>query len=109
MGPLGACLGLIDCTRTPVRSGFQCCFVLFLFVCEKLRTPVRSGDLVPFFVPSEGPLEALWGHSWGTVGAYPFNMLKKHQSSTTAEKQCPTADGWGRRETLSKQVYLGRV
>ena len=53
--------------------------VLFFssLVCEKLRTPVRSCDLVALFEPSEGPLEALWGHSWGTVSAYPFNMLKK--------------------------------
>ena len=91
-----------------MRSGFQCCFVLFLFVCEKLRTPVRSGDLVALFEPSEGPLEALWGHSWGTVGAYPFNMLKKPQSSATAEKHVPAAGGGGRGETLSKQIYLER-
>ena len=53
--------------------------VLFfvLFVCEKLRTPVRSGDLVALFEPSGGPLEARWRHSWGTVSAFPFNMLKK--------------------------------
>ena len=77
MGPLGACVGLIDFTRTPVRSGVLCCFVLCFFMGDITRTPVRSGDLVPFFEPSEGPLEALWGHSWGTVSAYPFNMLKK--------------------------------
>ena len=47
---------------------------------------VRSGDLVALSEPSEGHLEALWGHSWGTVSAYPFNMLKKPQSSATAEK-----------------------
>ena len=70
---------------------------------------MRSGDLVALFEPSEGPLEALWGHSWGTVGAYPFNMLKKHQSSAIAEKQCPAVGGLGQGETLSKQVYLGRV
>ena len=70
---------------------------------------MRSGDLVALFEPSEGPLEALWGHSWGTVGAYPFNMLKKLQSSATAEKQVPAAAGVSLGETLSKQVYLGRV
>ena len=70
---------------------------------------MRSGDLVALFEPSEGPLEALWGHSWGTVSAYPFNMLKKPQSSATAEKQGPAAVGGARGETLSKQVYLGRV
>ena len=70
---------------------------------------MRSGDLVALFEPSEGPLEALWGHSWGTVGAYPFNMLKKPQSSATAEKVGPAAGGQSRGETLSKQVYLGRV
>ena len=68
-----------------------------------------AGDLVALFEPFEWPLEALWGHSWGTVSAYPFNMLKKHQSSAIAEKQGPAAGGWGRGETLSKQVYLGRV
>ena len=70
---------------------------------------MRSGDLVALFEPSEGPLEALWGHSWGIEGAYPFNMLKKHQSSATAEKQGPAAGGLTLGETLSKQVYLGRV
>ena len=70
---------------------------------------MRSGDLVPFFEPSEGPLEALWGHSWGTVSAYPFNMLKKPESSATAEKQGPAVGGVGQGETLSKQVYFGRV
>ena len=45
-----------------------------------------SGDLVGLLETSEGPLEALSGDSWGTVSAYPFNMLKKHESSATAEK-----------------------
>ena len=70
---------------------------------------MRSGDLVGLFEISEGPLEALWGHSWGTVSAYPFDMLKKPESSATAEKQCPAAVGVSLGETLSKQVYLGRV
>ena len=70
---------------------------------------MRSGDLVALFEPSEGPLEALWGHSWGTVSAYPFSLFKKPESSATAEKQGPAAVGGGRGETLSKQVYLGRV
>ena len=68
--------------------------------------------MVALFEPSEGPIDALWGHSWGTVGAYPFdmlfNMLKKPESSATAEKGGPAADGQSRGETLSKQVYLGR-
>ena len=68
-----------------------------------------SGDLVALFEPSEGPLGALLGPSWGTVGAYEFDMLKKHESSATAEKRGPTAGGQSRGETLSKQVYLGRV
>ena len=67
-----------------------------------------SGDLVALFEPSEGPLGALLGPSWGTVGAYPFDMLKKQESSATAEKQCPAAVGGGWGETLSKKVYLGR-
>ena len=70
---------------------------------------MRSGDLVALFEPSEGPLEALWGHSWGTVGAYPFDMLKKQESSATAEKWGPAVRGGSQGETLSKQVYLGRV
>ena len=53
------------------------CLFFVLFVCEKLRAPVRSGDLVALFEPSEGPLEARWRHSWGTVSAFPFNMSKK--------------------------------
>ena len=57
------------------------------------------------FEASEGPLEALWGHLF----AYPFNMLKNPVSSATAEKQGPAADCLARGETLSKQVYLGRV
>ena len=70
---------------------------------------MRSGDLEAFFDPFEGPLEALWGHSWGTVSAYPFNMLKKPESSAIAEKQSPAAESGGRGETLSKQVYFGRL
>ena len=58
---------------------------------------------------SWGPLGALLGPSWGTVGAYQFDMLKKQESSATAVKLVPTAGGWSRGETLSKQVYLGRV
>ena len=44
--------------------------VLFFasFACQKPRTPGIAGDLV--FELSEGPLEGLWGPSWGTVGAY---------------------------------------
>ena len=52
-----------------------------------------SGDLVAVFEPSEGPLEALWGHSWGTVGAYPFDMFKNEESSATAGKLGPAAGG----------------
>ena len=58
------------------------------------------------------PLSALLkflGLSWGTVGAYQFDMLKKQESSATAVKQRPAVVGWARGETLSKQVYLGRV
>ena len=84
--------------------------VLFFasFVIEKPRTPGISGDLMALFEPSEGPLGALLGPSWGTVGAYPFDMLKKEESSATAGKLGPAAGGGGRGETLSKQVYLGR-
>ena len=55
------------------------------------------------------PLSALLEPSWGTVGAYQFDMFKKHESNATAVKLGPAAGGqsWG--ETLSKQVYLGRV
>ena len=68
-----------------------------------------SGDLVALFEPSEGPLGAFLGLSWGTVGAYEFDMLKKHESSATAVKLGPAAACQSRGETLSKQVYLGRV
>ena len=70
---------------------------------------MRSGDLVALFEPSKGPLGALWGNSWGTVSAYPFDMFKKPESSATAEKQCPAAVGVSLGQTLSKQVYFGRV
>ena len=68
-----------------------------------------SGDLVALFEPSEGPLGAFLGLSWGTVSAYEFDMLKKHESSATAVKLGPAAGGQSRGETLSKQVYLGGV
>ena len=61
------------------------------------------------FETSQCPLEGLLGLSWGTVGAYQFDMLKKQESSATAEKGGPAAGGQSRGETLSKQVYLGRV
>ena len=54
-------------------------------------------------------LGALLGASWGTVGACQFDMLKKQESNATAEKQGPAAVPQSRGETLSKQVYLGRV
>ena len=68
-----------------------------------------SGDLVAFFEPSEGPLGALLGPSCGTVSAYEFDMLKNQESSATAVKLGPAAAYQSRGETLSKQVYLGRV
>ena len=56
------------------------------------------------------PLEDLLEEpSWGTVGAYPFDMLKKQESSATAETLGPAVGGGSQGETLSKQVYLGRV
>ena len=54
------------------------------------------------------PRGALLEPSWGTVGAYPFDMLKKQESSATAGKQGPAVGGSASGETLSKQVYLGR-
>ena len=60
------------------------------------------------FETSECPLGALLGPSWGTVGAYQFDMLKKQESSATAGKQGPAEGGGARGETLSKQVYSGR-
>jgi len=47
--------------------------------------------------------------SWGTVGAYQFDMLKKQASNATAEKGGPAEAGGALGETLNKQVYLGRV
>ena len=70
---------------------------------------VRSGDLVALSEPSEGHLEALWGHSWGTVSAYPFNMLKKPQSSATAEKMGPAAWGGARRGNVEHFALEGFV
>ena len=47
------------------------------------RTPRGSGDQRALLVPSWSPLGALLGHSWGTVGAYLFDMLKKLNVSET--------------------------
>ena len=55
------------------------------------------------------PLGALLEPSWGTVGAYQFDMLKKQESNATAEKGGPAEGGGALGETLSKQVYLGNV
>ena len=49
--------------------------------------------------PSRGPLGAL----------SQFDMLKKQESNATAEKGGPAAGSQALGETLSKQVYLGRV
>ena len=68
-----------------------------------------TGDQKALLETSWCPLGALLEPSWGTVGAYQFDMLKKHESSATAVKLGPAAGGQGRGETLSKQVYLGRV
>ena len=54
------------------------------------------------------PLGALLGPSWGTVGAYPFDMCKNEESRATAGRQGPAFGGSASGETLSKQVYLGR-
>ena len=43
--------------------------------------------------------------AWGTVSAYLFNMLKKPESSATADKGGPAASGLAPGETSSKQVY----
>ena len=69
---------------------------------------MKSGDQRALFETFWCPLGGLLGLSWGTVGAYQFDMLKKQESSATAGKQCPAAGGGARGETLSKQVYLGR-
>ena len=72
------------------------------------RTRNVSGDQRGLFESSKCPFGALWGLSWGIVGAYQFDMLKKPESSAIAEKGGPAAGGQARGETLSKQVYLGR-
>ena len=82
---------------------------LLAAACAKPRPLVIANDLVAFLEPSDGPLEAILEPSWGTVGAYQFDMLKKQESSTTAEKGGPAVGRVTRGETLSKQVYLGRV
>ena len=56
-----------------------------------------------------GSKRASLGGEKCTVGAYEFDMLKKHGSSATVEKWGPAAVGQSRGETLSKQVHLGRV
>ena len=76
---------------------------------ENQRTSRGSGDQRALLVPSWSPLGALLEPSWGTVGAYPFDMLKNQESSPTAVKLGPAAACQSRGETLSKQVYLGRV
>ena len=78
-------------------------------IVKNQRTPKGSGDQGGHFGTSWCPLWALLVPSWGTVGAYEFDMLKKHESSATAEKWGPAAGSQSRGETLSKQVYLGRV
>ena len=67
-----------------------------------------SGDQRALFETSWRPFGTLLEPSWGTVGAYEFDMLKKHESSATAEKWGPAVGGQSQGETLSKQVYLGR-
>ena len=75
----------------------------------KIQRNLRvSGDQEGLFETSWCPLWALLGPSWGTVGAYPFDMLKNEESSATAGKQGPAVGGSASGETLSKQVYLGR-
>ena len=68
-----------------------------------------ASDLVALFDPSKWLFEAILERSRDTVGAYPLDMLKTQESSATAGKQGPAAVGGGRGETLSKQVYLGRL
>ena len=58
---------------------------------------------------SAGRKVRLRGSKKCTVGAYEFAMCKNKESSATAVKLCPAAGGQSRGETLSKQVYLGRV
>ena len=48
------------------------------------RTLGGSGDQRPLFETSLCPLGALLDASWGTVGAYQYDMLKKQKSSATA-------------------------
>ena len=102
-------LGLMDCTRTPVVSGFQCCFVLYFSCVQKPRTPVISSDLVDLFEPLKDLLKA-FGVTLGALSVPTrLTCLKKNHSSATAEKHGPTAVGVSLGEILSKQVYLGRV
>ena len=73
---------------------------------QNQRTPIKSGDQKALFETFWCPLGGLLGLSWGTVGAYQLDMLKKQESSATAVKQCPAAGGQALWETMSKQVYL---
>ena len=67
-----------------------------------------SGDQRGLFETLWCSLWASLGPSWGTVGAYPFDMFKNKENSATARKLGPTASCLVRGETLSKQVYVGR-
>ena len=57
LGPLG---GLIDCTRTLVVAGFQCCFVLCFFCVRKAE---NTGDNLW----SGGSIWALLVPAWGLL------------------------------------------
>ena len=62
------------------------------------RAPRGSGDLRALFETFQCPVGALLGHSWGTVGAYPFDMLKKapkqrHCSKTASGRRMPEPGG----------------
>ena len=51
-----------------------------------------------FLRPPGGILKSFWS----TVGAYPFDRLKKHESSATAEKWGPAEGSQALGETLNK-------
>ena len=55
--------------------------------CVKPRTPVVTGDQKALLETSWCPLGALLEPSWGTVGAYQFDMLEKPEKQFHCRKK----------------------
>ena len=88
--------------------GRLCCAMLILYSVRLSDIKDQRRDLVIRGLFGRH-LGAVLGPSWNPIGAYAFDILKKQESNATAEKWGPAAGGQALGETLSKQVYLGRV